>query len=97
MPKHIFKEEEPKIDILPNLGDSLFCVAVVVVVDVVAAVVVVEKAVANRVQETRDLLLIFVKVEFFAFRCNNNKITSLPVPDCPLRAEIRYTYNPGLW
>ena len=59
----------------------MFCVAVVVVVDVVAAVVVVEKAVANRVQETRDLLLIFVKVEFFAFRFNNNKITSLPVPD----------------
>ena len=54
----------------------------VVVVDVVDAVaVVVEKAVANRVQETRDLLLIFVKVEFFAFRFNNNKITSLPVPD----------------
>ena len=45
MPKHIFKEEEPKIDILPNLGDSLNGVEVVVVVDVVAAVVVVEKAV----------------------------------------------------
>ena len=60
----------------------------VVVVAVVVAVVVVEKALANRVQETRDLLLIFVKVECFAVWSNNNKITSLPVPDCPPRLRL---------
>ena len=50
MPKHIFKEEEPKIDILPNLGDSLNGVAVVVVdvVDAVAVVVVVVAALMKR-------------------------------------------------